>query len=351
MPPAGSLVHVKVQKVLLAEPRGFCAGVEMAIKALEWVVRIFEPPVYCYHQIVHNEQVVSRFEQLGVVFVDDLAQVPDGAPLVLSAHGAAPSVVAAARERSGALVNAVCPLVTKVHREIKVRAERGYEILYVGHHGHEEAIGATAVAPDATHLIETEGDLDAVQLSGSPTALVAQTTLSHDEWQHLASKARERFDDLWMPARGDLCFATTNRQAALKAIAGRSDAIIVIGSASSSNTLALEKVARSSGCQLVKRVDSPRELPPELSGIVGVTAGASAPQQLVEEVLTALDPVDGIEEIATTVEDEYFPPPPDLRELLRNLALVTAVSVAAPAGPTNVLEDDRSVPAFIQAGS
>lgn len=323
----------------------------MAIKALEWAVRIFEPPVYCYHQIVHNEQVVSRFEQLGVVFVDDVDQVPAGAPLVLSAHGAAPSVVAAARERAGALVNAVCPLVTKVHREIKVRAEKGYEILYVGHHGHEEAVGATAVAARSTHLIETEEDLDRVAASGSPMALLAQTTLSHDDWQHLERRARQRFPDLWMPSRGDLCFATTNRQAALKAIARRSDAIIVIGSANSSNTRALEKVARGSGCPFVQRVGSPAELPHGLSGTVGVTAGASAPQELVAAVLEALHPVDGIEEVATTIEDEYFPPPPDLRELLRTLALVTAVSTAAPSGPTNALEDDRTVPAFIQSRS
>jgi 4-hydroxy-3-methylbut-2-enyl diphosphate reductase len=138
-----------VERVLLAEPRGFCAGVEMAIKALAWMVRVFEPPVYCYHEIVHNRLVVDRFREMGVVFVDEIAEVPDGAPLMLSAHGSAPEIVAEARSRDRFVVNAVCPLVTKVHHEAKVRAGKGYTILYVGHAGHDEAVGTLAVAPDA----------------------------------------------------------------------------------------------------------------------------------------------------------------------------------------------------------
>src|ERR671938_840828 len=168
-----------VERVLLASPRGFCAGVEMAISALAWMVRIFEPPVYCYHEIVHNQVVVDRFRRLGVVFVDDIAEVPAGAPLMLSAHGSAPDVVRAARDESRFVVNAVCPLVTKVHHEAKVRATKGFTILYVGHRGHDEAAGTLAVAPDAIRLVQHEDDLPATGTLAdeSKVALLAQTTL------------------------------------------------------------------------------------------------------------------------------------------------------------------------------
>jgi 4-hydroxy-3-methylbut-2-enyl diphosphate reductase len=313
---------VTVDKVLLAEPRGFCAGVEKAIKALAWMVRVFEPPVYCYHEIVHNQLVVEEFRSLGVIFVDDVAQVPPGAPLMLSAHGTAPAVIEVARERASLVVDAVCPLVTKVHHELKIRSRRGYQVLYVGHSGHEEAVGTMAVAPEAVHLIEDESDLDALDTldADTPVALLAQTTLSHDEWHGLMEAALERFPQLWLPDRSDLCFATTNRQAALREIAHKVDAVIVIGSANSSNTVALEKVASASGCPRVIRVDSADEVPSDLSGTVGVTAGASAPEQLVQEVLAALAPTEGVELVRVTTEDEYFPPPPELREVLRALA-------------------------------
>src|SRR3954454_16470171 len=171
-----------VDKVLLAAPRGFCAGVEMAIKALSWMVRSFEPPVYCYHEIVHNQLVVKRFEDLGVVFVDDIAEVPPGRPIMLSAHGSAPEVVQAARASGGFVVNAVCPLVTKVHHEVRTRAGKGFNIVYVGHEGHEEAVGAMAVAPDAIHLVESEADVAHLPDFDAPVALLAQTTLSHRDW-------------------------------------------------------------------------------------------------------------------------------------------------------------------------
>src|SRR2546427_12048955 len=160
-----------VDRVLLAEPRGFCAGVEMAIKALAWMVRLFEPPVYCYHEIVHNQVVVDRFRSLGVVFVDDIAEVPPGAPVMLSAHGSAPEVVAAARAAGGYMVNAVCPLVTKVHHEARVRAGKGFTIMYVGHEGHDEAIGTMAVAPEAMHLVEQVEDVASLPEPGGPVAL------------------------------------------------------------------------------------------------------------------------------------------------------------------------------------
>src|SRR5216683_5471683 len=165
---------MEVEKVLLARPRGFCAGVEMAIKSLAWMVRVFEPPVYCYHEIVHNRLVVDRFRDLGVVFVDDIADVPPGSPIMLSAHGSAPEVVAAARAKGSYVVDSVCPLVTKVHHEVKVRAGKGYDIVYVGHEGHDEAVGTMAVAPDAIHLVQSEEDVSALPDTDQPVALVAQ---------------------------------------------------------------------------------------------------------------------------------------------------------------------------------
>jgi 4-hydroxy-3-methylbut-2-en-1-yl diphosphate reductase len=334
---------------MLAEPRGFCAGVEKAIKALAWMVRVFEPPVYCYHEIVHNRHVVERFREQGVVFVDDVAEVPPGAPLMLSAHGSAPQVVDAARARGGVVVDAVCPLVTKVHHELKVRSRKGYTVLYVGHAGHEEAVGTMAVAPDSVRLLEHAEDLDAlddIAVEGTPVALLAQTTLSHDEWRGLMESARDRFPDLWMPNRGDLCFATTNRQASLKAMAHEADAIVVIGSDNSSNTVALETVARASGCARVLRINDVDELPGDLHGTVGVTAGASAPEALVEAVVAALAPRQGVTEVRVTTEDEYFPPPPELRELLRAVG-TTVGFLAGRAGAQGVdpVAEDRRVSA------
>ena len=332
---------------MLAEPRGFCAGVEKAIKALAWMVRVFEPPVYCYHEIVHNRHVVDRFRDQGVIFVDDVADVPDGAPLMLSAHGSAPAVVEAARAQGGVVVDAVCPLVTKVHHELKVRSRKGYTVLYVGHAGHEEAVGTMAVAPESVRLLEHPEDLDALgDLEGAPVALLAQTTLSHDEWRGLMEEARSRFPDLWMPNRSDLCFATTNRQAALKVIAAESDAVVVIGSANSSNTVALEKVARAGGCPRVLRVNEAEELPGDLSGTVGVTAGASAPEALVEEVIARLAPAEGVTEVTVTTEDEYFPPPPELRELLRAVGSTLAFLAGRPASDrTDPAPEDRAISA------
>lgn len=325
-----------MDRVLLAEPRGFCAGVEKAIKALAWMVRVFEPPVYCYHEIVHNRHVVDQFRAQGVVFVDDVDQVPPGAPLMLSAHGSAPEVVVSARDRGRVVVDAVCPLVTKVHHELRVRARKGYTVLYVGHQGHEEAVGTMAVAPTAVRLLERLEDVDAVEEPGGDAgeparmALLAQTTLSHDEWAGIVERARQRFPDLWMPNRSDLCFATTNRQAALKAVAGEADAVVVIGSENSSNTVALEQVARTFGCPRVVRVNDASEVPDDLNGTVGVTAGASAPEALVRAVVERLAPHLGATSAPVTVEEEYFPPPPELRDLLRSLELALALLSGAP---------------------
>jgi 4-hydroxy-3-methylbut-2-enyl diphosphate reductase len=333
-----------VRRVLLANPRGFCAGVEMAIKALSWMVRVFEPPVYCYHEIVHNQVVVDRFRAKGVIFVDDVASVPPDAPLMLSAHGTAPSVLAAARARGGVVIDAVCPLVTKVHHELKVRADRGFTVLYVGHAGHDEAVGTIAVAPDSVRLVEREADVQALDLDPeTPVALLAQTTLSQHDWQGVMEAAQGRFPSLWMPRRSDLCFATTNRQDALSAIAPSCDAVVVIGSDNSSNTVALVKMAVAAGCPRVVRVNGVDEVPDDLSGVVGVTAGASAPEELVEAVIGRLAPAEGVEDVVVTGEDEYFPPPAELRHLLRGMAAALSVGLAAPLDPGPLLTEDRDV--------
>jgi 4-hydroxy-3-methylbut-2-enyl diphosphate reductase len=344
-----------VERVLLAEPRGFCAGVEMAIKALAWMVRIFEPPVYCYHEIVHNRLVVDRFRRLGVVFVDDLDDVPAGAPLMLSAHGSAPEIVAVAQEQDRFVVNAVCPLVTKVHHEAKVRAAKGYTILYVGHAGHDEAVGTLAVAPDSMRLVEHDTDLQpAIDTVDDPdrVALLAQTTLALHDWEGIMDQARQRFPTLWTATRGDLCFATTNRQAALRVVAARADTVIVIGSANSSNTLALVKVATDAGCERVLRVDGPDELDLAAVGdarVVGVTAGASAPEDVVLAVVEKLAPADGVEPVFVTDETEYFPPPRELRELIPALAALAALTTGGAPERVDALDrplaDDRTADA------
>jgi 4-hydroxy-3-methylbut-2-enyl diphosphate reductase len=310
-----------VDRVLLAEPRGFCAGVEMAIKALAWMVRAFPPPVYCYHEIVHNKVVVERFESLGVKFVDDIAEVPDGSPIMLSAHGSAPEVREAAGRRGSYVVDAVCPLVTKVHHEVKVRASKGFRVIYVGHEGHEEAVGTMAVAPNAIHRVESVADVDRLETTGQPVALLAQTTLSHRDWDGVAVRVRERFPDVWTPGRSDLCFATTNRQAAMTELAHRCDSIIVVGSANSSNTRALAQLARDEGCERVHLVDSAADLPEDLAGVVGVTAGASAPEELVAELVDVLAPARGVEVVRATEENEYFPPPRSIRDLQASIEI------------------------------
>lgn len=328
-----------VEKVLLAAPRGFCAGVEMAIKALAAMVRAFPPPVYCYHEIVHNRLVVQRFEDMGVVFVDDISEVPKGAPVMLSAHGSAPDVVRSAMSTGGYMVDAVCPLVTKVHHEVKVRAGKGYQIVYIGHEGHEEAVGTMAVAPEAIHRVESTAEVAALSDIEGPVALLAQTTLSHRDWSSVQDAAIERWPEMWTPGRSDLCFATTNRQGALVEITPKCDAVVVIGSANSSNTMALAQLATESGCARVHRVNTADELPDDLFGTVGVTAGASASEELVESVINRLDPIGGVSEVRITDEDEYFPPPRNLRDLLAAIDAATALSLGAMRSKTPATED------------
>ena len=333
------------QTVLLAEPRGFCAGVEMAIKALTWMVRVFDAPVYCYHEIVHNRFVVTVFEKVGVIFVDDIADVPEGAPVMLSAHGSSPAVVLGAEGNAGVVIDAVCPLVTKVHHEVKKMAERGYDIIYVGHEGHDEAIGTVAVAPEAITLVEPERGL-AGFTPDDPTkvALLAQTTLGMHEWESVLVDSQERFPELTTARKSDLCYATTNRQEAVLRLAERCDLILVVGSENSSNTRALVRAAREAGAR-AHRVDSAGAIRAEWlaeATTVGVTAGASAPDHLVHEVIERIAPEQGFELLHTATEGEYFPLPRQLRTFLTALqAAVELGYTARLSGTPGLLQADR----------
>ncbi len=331
-----------VTEVVLVTPRGFCAGVEMAIKALAWMVRSFPAPVYCYHEIVHNRIVVDRFRDAGVIFVDDISEVPAGAPLMLSAHGSSPEVVAAAKATGGFVVDAVCPLVTKVHHEARVRAGKGFNIVYIGHEGHDEAVGTMAVAPQAMHLVETVEDVNKLTLDG-PVALLAQTTLSHFDWADVQAAAQSRFPDMWVPGHSDLCYATTNRQSALRAVSDGADTVIVVGSQNSSNTVALAKVAAATGVPRVLRINTVDEVPADLTGRVVVTSGASAPDGLVQAIVAKLAPADRVRHERVIDEDEYFPLPRGLRDFVASVASVWAYGLGAPVPLTTPAAGDRDV--------
>ena len=334
-----------VDRLLLAEPRGFCAGVEMAIKALTWMTRIFDGPVYCYHEIVHNEWVVRAFERVGVVFVDDISQVPDGAPIMLSAHGSSPEVVAEAQSRAAVVIDAVCPLVTKVHHEVKLMSRKGYDIIYIGHEGHDEAVGTVAEAPEAITLVEPEiGLREFTPADAKKVALVAQTTLGLFEWEEVMDDAADRFPELKTARKSDLCYATTNRQEAVQQLSSECDLILVVGSHNSSNTQALVRVSHENGIP-AHRIGSASDIEEQWLAdvtVVGLTAGASAPDHLVQEVIDRLDPAQGFELWRATEEEEYFPLPPQLRSFVTTLQQLVEAGVSASApGGDSWLEKDR----------
>ena len=263
----------------------------MAIKALTWMVQVFEAPVYCYHEIVHNAAVVAAFERAGVVFVDDIGDVPEGRPIMLSAHGSSPEVVTAATDRAAVMIDAVCPLVTKVHHEVRRMASEGYDIIYVGHEGHDEAVGAIAEAPEAAKLVDPRVGLGAFAASDdAKVALLAQTTLGLYEWEGVLDSATDRYPQLWTARKSDLCYATTNRQLAIQKLAEAADLLLVVGSENSSNTQALVRVGTNAGVTTY-RVDGPEDVDQKwLVDVetVGVAAGASAPDQRVREVIAAV---------------------------------------------------------------
>ena len=334
-----------VDRVLLAEPRGFCAGVEMAIKALTWMTRIFDDPVYCYHEIVHNEWVVRAFERVGVVFVDHISEVPEGAPVMLSAHGSAPEVVEGAQDRAAVVIDAVCPLVTKVHHEVRQMSRKGYDIIYIGHQGHDEAVGTVAEAPESITLVQPEWGLENfTPADPEKVALVAQTTLGLYEWQEVMDQASERFPDLKTARKSDLCYATTNRQAAVQELTTECDLLLVVGSHNSSNTQALVRVSDEANVP-AHRIDFASDIKDEWlvdAKVVGVTAGASAPDHLVQEVIDRLDPTNGFELWNSTNEEEYFPLPPQLRAFVTTLQQLVEAGVTASApGGDSWVERDR----------
>jgi 4-hydroxy-3-methylbut-2-en-1-yl diphosphate reductase len=302
-------------KVLLASPRSFCAGVERAIEVVEQALRHRRVPVYVRKQIVHNTHVVADLETRGAVFVDELDAVPDGSTVVFSAHGVSPAVRAEAARRDLDVIDATCPLVTKVHAEARRFAARGDTVVLVGHAGHEEVEGTMGEAPERTVLVETPADVGELDIEDPDrVSYLMQTTLAADEAADVVDALRERYPQLKGPASDDICYATTNRQDALKAIAAESDLVLVVGSANSANSVRLAELARRHGtpAHLIEDVSGLR--PGWLDGVrvVGVTAGASAPPGLVHEVVAALNP-STVEERQTARETIRFTLPLSVR--------------------------------------
>jgi 4-hydroxy-3-methylbut-2-enyl diphosphate reductase len=307
------------KRVLLAAPRGYCAGVDRAVIAVEKALDRFGSPVYVRKQIVHNVHVVSSLEKKGAIFVDEVDEVPEGAHIVFSAHGVAPSVVQGAADRNLDAIDATCPLVTKVHREATRFARDDYEILLIGHVGHEEVEGTMGHAPGRTTLVNSPADVPNIVVN-NPDHLVwlSQTTLSVDETMQTVRLLRERFPNLQDPPSDDICYATQNRQVAIKKVAESADLVIVVGSANSSNTVRLVDVALENGATAAHRVDYASEIQQEwLEGVstVGVTSGASVPEILVQQVLDDLADAGyaDVQQIVTAEEDLMFSLPKELR--------------------------------------
>lgn len=307
-------------KALLASPRGFCAGVDRAIDVVEEALEIFGAPVYVRHEIVHNEYVVERLRQRGAVFTDDLADVPDGSVLIFSAHGVAPAVRTEAIARQLKVIDATCPLVTKIHLEVHKFLKRSYGIFYIGHKGHVETEGTLGEAPGRLHLI---CDLSDVALVSEPPEdkliYLTQTTLSIDETRDIVEALRARFPRLEDPPAGDICYATQNRQDAIKVIAPKSDVVLVIGSQTSSNTKSLRQVAETLGARAYLIGGRGDITDAMLLGAetVGVTSGASAPEDRVQGVLDELRErgVSEIESVKVREEDMVFTPPREMKLL------------------------------------
>jgi 4-hydroxy-3-methylbut-2-en-1-yl diphosphate reductase len=307
------------RRVLLAAPRGYCAGVDRAVIAVEKAVEQYGAPVYVRKQIVHNVHVVSELEKKGAIFVDEVQEVPRGSHIVFSAHGVSPAVVQGAADRDLAAIDATCPLVTKVHREAVRFAKQDYWILLIGHEGHEEVEGTMGHAPDRTILIGTPDEADVVEVPETETLIwLSQTTLSVDETMETVRRLRARFPHLQDPPSDDICYATQNRQVAIKKVAPEADLVIVVGSANSSNSVRLVEVALEYGARAAYRVDYASEIKQEwFEGVatVGVTSGASVPEVLVKQVLADLADAgfSDVEEVKTAEEDLLFSLPKELR--------------------------------------
>ncbi|MCS6851201.1 MAG: 4-hydroxy-3-methylbut-2-enyl diphosphate reductase [Gemmataceae bacterium] len=307
-------------RVILANPRGFCAGVNMAIESLERALQLFGTPIYVYHEIVHNRPVVERFQRRGVIFVDDIAQVPVGSTVLYSAHGVAPAIRHAAAERRLRAIDATCPLVTKVHLEAIRFAQEGYTIILIGHEGHDEVVGTMGEVPGHIHLVQNEDDV--ARLPFPPDARLAyltQTTLSVDDAAVIIEALKRRYPQIVGPSRDDICYATQNRQEAVKELVPEADLVLVLGSRNSSNSMRLAEIARACG-KRAYLIDGRQEIDDrwlENVQTVLITAGASAPEDVVEECVAYLQDRYGATVESRTVREEHvsFPLPRELRVL------------------------------------
>ena len=304
-----------VNKLYLVTPRGFCAGVEMAIKALHWLLKIYDDTIYCYHEIVHNKWIVKEFEKNNVIFVEDPSEIPEGSIVMLSAHGTAPDIEKQFNNISAVTINSVCPLVTKVHHEAKIFSKKNTQIIYVGHKNHDEAKGALGVASSNMHLVEKIEDVENLKI-GDDVALLAQTTLAKSEWEPIMEYSQNKYNKLKMPRKSDLCYATTNRQEAILEILPKVDSVLVVGSENSSNTKALVSMVQNKGVTAY-RVDNVKDLDGiSLNGNIAITAGASAPDHIVYEIIDNINPIN-LEYFKLKEEVEYFPLPQQLRKNIR----------------------------------
>ncbi|WP_448071292.1 4-hydroxy-3-methylbut-2-enyl diphosphate reductase [Georgenia yuyongxinii] len=321
--PVESTPALDGKRILLAAPRGYCAGVDRAVDAVEKALELYGAPVYVRKEIVHNKFVVETLSSRGAVFVAETDEVPEGARVVFSAHGVSPAVHAQAAARNLATIDATCPLVTKVHKEAVRFATDDYDILLIGHTGHEEVEGTQGEAPEHIQVVNGPEDVDAVQVRDPEKVIwLSQTTLSVDETMQTVRLLRERFPHLQDPPSDDICYATQNRQVAVKKLAPDADVVIVVGSANSSNSVRLVEVALEAGAGAAYRVDTADEVDPAwLAGAtsVGVTSGASVPEILVRDVVDRLKALGytGVEEIRTTTEDIMFSLPKNLRADLK----------------------------------
>jgi 4-hydroxy-3-methylbut-2-enyl diphosphate reductase len=329
--PKAPTVHSTVQKILLAAPRGYCAGVLRAVQTVERALALHGPPVYVRREIVHNKRVVQQLREQGAIFVEQESEIPAGAIAVFSAHGVAPSVRANAQALRLRTIDATCPLVTKVHREALRFAQDGYTIVLVGHEGHEEVEGTMGEAPEHIVLVQSEQDVQELSVQDPErVAYVTQTTLSVDETSAIVARLKERFPSIVGPRTDDICYATTNRQMAVRELAGRCDLLLVLGSRNSSNSLRLVEVARLCGTEshLIDDKDEVREEWLAGKRVVGISSGASAPESLVEDLVGFFRArgVRNVSTLLTVSEDVRFMLPKEIR------GVAPASREVAPAG-------------------
>ena len=319
---------VSTGTVLLAEPRGYCAGVDRAVVAVERALEHYDETIYVRHEIVHNKFVVDRLKEKGAVFVEEVDEIPEGSLVIFSAHGISPKVREMAAERNLRTIDATCPLVTKVHKEAVRFARQDYDILLVGHTGHEEVEGTAGEAPDHVQVVNSPDDFDKVTVRDPEKVVwLSQTTLSVDETMETVDKLRERFPTLQSPPSDDICYATQNRQVAIKKIAPDADLVLVVGSPNSSNSVRLMEVAKEAGAKASHRIDSVHELRDEwFEGVetVGVTSGASVPDVLVQQLLNVLADrgYGSVEPVRTATEDLMFSLPRELRQEMKSRGAV-----------------------------